>query len=193
MSFDPPPNAAAWLHHESRRGFEVTFFDAEADGWRIDGRSSAVEEGNIWVVDYTIGVDAAWTTREVAVTARTPSTTTSLTMHSDGRGAWHVDGKPAPELDGCLDVDLEASVVTNALPVHRLALRPGSVASPPAAYVRALNLTVARLEQEYERLADDSDAQRFRYRAPAFHFRSELTYDRAGLVLDYPGIAVRVG
>src|ERR1043165_4344340 len=73
MSFDPPPNAAAWLHHESRRGFEVTFFDAEADGWRIDGRSSAVEEGNIWVVDYTIGVDAAWTPREGAVPAPPPS------------------------------------------------------------------------------------------------------------------------
>jgi uncharacterized protein len=193
MPFDPPPSAAAWLHREARRGFEVCFFDAEADGWRIDGRSSAVEEGNIWVVDYRIGVDAAWVTRDVAVTARTPSTTTSLRMHADGRGAWYVGGEPAPELDGCLDVDLEASVVTNGLPVHRLGLQPGSVARTPAAYVRALDLAVERLEQEYERLADDSGAQRFTYRAPAFDFTAELTYDGSGLLVDYPGLAVRAG
>jgi uncharacterized protein len=193
MSFDPPPRAAAWLHQEARRGFEVAFFGADRDGWRIDGRSSAVEEGNIWVIDYTVTVDADWATREVAVTARTPSTTTSLTLRADGRGAWYIGEEPAPYLQGCLDVDLEASVVTNTLPIHRLALRPGSVASTPAAYVRALDLAVERLEQEYERLADDGASHRFAYRAPAFDFRTELIYDGSGLVLNYPGIAMRAG
>jgi uncharacterized protein len=192
MSFDPPPRAAAWLHHEARRGFEVAFFGADADGWRIEGRSSAVEDGNLWVVDYVITVDSDWVTREVAVVGRTPSASMSLTLHADGKGSWDLAGEPAPHLDGCLDVDLEASVVTNSLPIHRLDLRPGSTANSPAAYVRALDLTVERLEQQYQRLDDDL-AWRFSYRAPAFDFRSELTYDRSGLVLDYPGIAIRAG
>jgi uncharacterized protein len=32
----------------------------------------------------------------------------------------------------------------------------------------------------------------YEYTAPAFDFSAILTYDRFGLVLDYPGIAVRV-
>jgi hypothetical protein len=33
--------------------------------------------------------------------------------------------------------------------------------------------------------------ERYDYTAPAFDFRCELVYDEYGLVLDYPGIAVR--
>jgi len=62
-----------------------------------------------------------------------------------------------------------------------------------AAYVRALDLGVARLEQAYRRIADDGPRQRFDYAAPAFGFTSRLVYDESGLVLDYPGIARRAG
>jgi uncharacterized protein len=44
----------------------------------------------------------------------------STVLEADGHGQWKVDGEAAPQLDGCLDVDLEASAFTNALPVHRL-------------------------------------------------------------------------
>ena len=47
-----------------------------------------------------------------------------------------------------------------------------------------------RLEQSYRRLADDS-GRRFHYAAPAFDFECELSYDRAGLLMEYPGIASR--
>jgi hypothetical protein len=33
----------------------------------------------------------------------------------------------------------------------------------------------------------------YSYAAPAFGFTCTLVYDSSGLVLDYPGIAVRVG
>ncbi len=72
--------------------------------------------------------------------------------------------------------------------MHRLALAVGAAAEAPAAYVRADGLAIERLEQRYERIAD----RRYDYRAPAFDFRCELAYDRHGLVLEYPGIAVRV-
>jgi hypothetical protein len=58
--------------------------------------------------------------------------------------------------------------------------------------VRALDLTVERLEQTYRRLADDERGrQRFHYTSPRFGFECVLAYDESGLVLDYPGIAVR--
>jgi len=77
--------------------------------------------------------------------------------------------------------------------VHRLALATGARAETPAAYVRALDLRAERLEQSYTRLPDEAGQQRYRYAAPAFSFTCTLGYDESGLVLDYPGIAVRAG
>lgn len=114
-----------------------------------------------------------------------------MTLEGDGLGAWQRDGEPCPQLDGCLDVDLESSSFTNAAPVHRLALEIGQRAEAPAAYVRALDLSVERLEQSYLRLDDDGPRQRFDYTAPRFDFRCVLVYDESGLVIDYPGIASR--
>jgi hypothetical protein len=102
-------------------------------------------------------------------------------------GRWAVDGAAAPHLDGCLDIDLESSAVTNALPVHRLALRPGERGASPAAWVRAADLAVERLAQDYLSVGN----RNFDYAAPSEDFTARLVYDDAGLVLEYPGIAAR--
>jgi hypothetical protein len=96
-----------------------------------------------------------------------------------------------PELDGCLDVDLESSACTNTFPVHRLDLAVGQSAEAPAAYVRALGLRVEKLDQNYTRLENDRDQQRYEYRAPRFGFRARLVVDESGLLLAYPGLATR--
>ena len=75
--------------------------------------------------------------------------------------------------------------------MHRLNLATGEMAQAPAAYVRALDLSVERLEQQYMRMSDQDEHQRYDYSAPAFDFSCHLVYDEAGLVLAYPGIAVR--
>jgi uncharacterized protein len=83
--------------------------------------------------------------------------------------------------------------MTNALPVRRMGLPVAAAAAAPAAYVRAAGLAVERLEQTYLRTADEAACQRYDYAAPAFGFGARLVYDESGLVLDYPGIAVRAG
>ncbi|MBV9832661.1 MAG: putative glycolipid-binding domain-containing protein, partial [Marmoricola sp.] len=49
-----------------------------------------------------------------------------------------------------------------------------------------------RLEQRYERLADEDGVARYHYTAPRFDYAGELRYDASGLVLAYPGLAERV-
>lgn len=186
------PAAAAWRHLDARDGFEVVFLRREPDGYRIEGHSTAVEGGEAWGIRYSISLDASWTTRSAHVVGRSARGEREVRLDGDGHGVWRVDGSPAPQLAGCLDVDLEASACTNAFPVHRLNLRVGEEADAPAAYVRALNLEVERLEQRYVRLPDDGERSRYDYASPAFDFRATLLYDAFGLVLDYPGIAVRV-
>jgi uncharacterized protein len=187
------PPFAAWQHRDARSGFEVVWAGREDGGHLLTGRTVAVEDGRPWTVDYEILVDAAWRTRRARVSGRSAVGSSSVRLLTDGQGHWQVDGRAEPLLDGCLDVDLEASAMTNALPVHRLGLAPGERATAPAAYVRAETLVVERLEQDYGRRDDDGPGQTYDYAAPAFDFRCRLRYDEAGLVVDYPGIAVRVG
>ena len=97
------------------------------------------------------------------------------------------------QVDGCVDVDLGSSALTNAFPVRRLGLRTGDAADAPAVYVRAPDLVVDRLDQRYRRLPDEGHAVRYAYEAPRFGFACTIRYDETGLVLDYPGIAVRRG
>ena len=186
------PATAAWRHLGARDGSEVVFLSREPDGYRIEGHSAAVEEDEVWGVRYAITLDATWTTRSAHVAGQSALGSHEVRLECDGTGEWHVDGNPAPALAGCLDVDLEASAFTNAFPVHRLALEIGEKAEAPAAYIRASDLRIERLEQSYARLPDDGARSRYDYAAPRFDSRLELVYDAFGLVLDYPGLAVRV-
>ena len=186
------PAAAAWRHVDVRQGFEVLFLRRENAGYRFAGHSTGFEEGEAWGIRYDIVLDSTWTTRSAQVVGQSRWGAHDIRLEADGAGRWTINGAPAPELAGCLDVDLEASAFTNALPVNRLRLRVGERAEAPAAYVRAVDLRLERLEQIYVRVDDDRADSRYDYEAPELEFTCRLVYDRFGLVLDYPGIAVRV-
>jgi hypothetical protein len=186
------PAMAAWRHVGARVGFEVLFLRREDNLHRLDGYSTAVQEGKAWGIRYALTLDETFVTRSAYVVGQSAQGVHEVRLEGDGSGGWRVDGVPVPHLNGCLDVDLEASACTNALPVGRLGLRIGEQADAPAAYVRAPTLRVERLEQRYGRLKNDADENaRYDYAAPAFDFATVVVFDQFGLVLEYPGIAVR--
>jgi uncharacterized protein len=194
------PSAAAWEHLEARAGFEVVFLDRTGDGVRVVGSTSAVEDGDAWFVRYVIDADGLWRTRRAEIWGRSGAGAAHRVLEGDGESRWLVDGSAAPDLEGCLDVDLESSACTNTLAVHRLGLADGEsadapAADAPAAYVRADGLAVMRLEQTYERPAvgavDDVGRLSLDYQAPAFGYTARLVFDDAGLIVDYPGLARR--
>jgi hypothetical protein len=187
-----PLSYAAWRHREAREGFEVVFFTQTAKGYRVEGSTAALEPGGPWSVDYLVVLDGRWRTQSALISGWSTQGRHAVALQCDESGCWTVDGERAPHLDGCLDVDLESSALTNAFPANRLGLEVGEQAEAPAAYVRAVDLSVARLEQQYARLDDVDGQQRYRYAAPGFEFECELVYGAGGLVVDYPGIACRV-
>ncbi|MGH2719458.1 MAG: putative glycolipid-binding domain-containing protein [Actinomycetota bacterium] len=193
MAFLAPPPTAAWRRQGSRSGFEVAYFTLVDDGLAVEGVASAIEGGQTWAIDYKLVLDATWTTRRAGISGRSALGLRTVALEADGAGHWLVDGEIAPHLDGCLDVDLEGSAMTNALAVHRAGLPIGGQAVVPAAYVRAPDLAVEPLEQIYIRVSDTQSHQRYDYSAPALGFGCRLLYDASGLVLDYPGIATRAG
>jgi uncharacterized protein len=190
---DGLPLTACWRHEGARTGFEVAFFEPIPTGCRINGTTAALQDGQTSVVTHRVEFDREWRTRLARITTTLARASWELALDSDGDGNWAVNGAAARHLDGCFDVDLELSAVTNALPVHRQPLQVGQRMAAPAAYVRAVPGPVERLEQRYERVEGSDGLSAYEYAAPAFDFSCQLVYDAHGLVVDYPGIAVRAG
>jgi hypothetical protein len=184
------PRLAAWRHTDVRTGYEVLFTEAGPTGYRLRGSTTAVEAGVAWSVGYRIELDRAWRTRRVQADASTADGERSVTLRAVNT-RWTVDGRSRPDLDGCVDVDFESSSVTNTIPVHRLPFSTGIPVAAPAAFVRAADLRVHRVEQLYTLRTRTPDGSTFDYESATFAFACELRYDAAGLILDYPGIAVR--
>jgi uncharacterized protein len=190
--FDELPRSASWRHLGTRDGFEtVVFRRGEGAVYRCEGVAVAVEDQQVWAVGYEIVLDHLWRARAASVWGRMDAAVYERRVEAIAPGRWAVDEQEAPELAGCLDIDLESSAFTNAIPVHRLGLAVGDAAAAPAIYIRASGLLVERLEQDYLRVTDDGDRIRFVYRAPAFDFEALLVYDRCGVIVDYPSIATR--
>jgi len=187
-----PPAVAAWRHIEARAGFEVLFSRRKGDGHLLEGHSVGVEDGVAWSVRYWLEVDVHWKTRTAFIACTSADGVRDVRIVGDGTGRWTVDGVAAAVVDGCLDVDLEASACTNMLPVRRLALGVGERAHAPAVYVRAPSLVVERLDQTYTRVGDEDGLQQYDYASPRFDFHARLSFDDHGLVHEYPGIATRI-
>jgi uncharacterized protein len=189
--FNRLPLHAVWRHVGEPDGFECVFFRVEDDLLVVEGQTIALDRDDVWSVGYSIRIDDAWRTRYARVAVRTARGVDVVDLERTG-SRWFVDGQHEPALDGCDDLDLEASACTNTFPLHRLALPVGERGEAPAVYVSAPDLRVGRLEQHYEHLDDRDGGSRYRYRAPQLSFETVIRFDGSGLVDDYPTIAERV-
>ena len=176
------PQFAAWRFVHAVDGFEIVY---TAQG-ELRGHTSAIEDGQPYAVRYRIHFDDHWRTREAHVSTDTVDGTLEAKLASDGAGNWTVNDQPRRDLDGLVDIDLEASACTNTFPVHRLHFPAGETVRAPAVYVQALDLTVRRLDQTYRQI----DAERFHYTSEG-GFEAVLQYDASRLIVEYPGIATR--
>jgi hypothetical protein len=187
--FSALPRVGGWRFIEQQSGFEVTRFAKQGGGAILSGTSVGTEAGQLWSLRYVIRLDARWCARSATIENDLGQ---RLKVRADGAGRWIVNGRRSAVVDGCLDLDLEASLVTNMAPVRRLALRVNESSEAPAAYVRHENLKVERLEQTYRRVADKGRFFQFDYDSPRFGYHARLSFARDGLVVDYPHIGVRV-
>ncbi|MFD1704242.1 putative glycolipid-binding domain-containing protein [Methylopila henanensis] len=138
-------------------------------------------------VYYRIDCDAGWRVRELALGSVDGR---GLHLVSDGRGHWaNGVGEPLPQFDGCLDVDLAGTPLTNTLPIRRRAWTPGETAELRMVYVPFDSYVPAVDGQIYTCL---EPGRRFHYQAADRSFEAVLSIDSDGLVTDYPGLFTRV-
>jgi hypothetical protein len=156
-----------------------------------DGLVLGVEDDAAFRLRYTVRCDSRWRVRRVEVSFVDGGR--GLSLDADGEGRWF-DGSGAavPALDGCVDVDITATPLTNTLPIRRLALKQGESAAIRVAYVTTPELRVAPDEQRYTCLEADADGGRYRFEQVGSGFTAVLQVDADGLVEDYPELFRRV-
>src|SRR5262245_18705948 len=100
VRFVNAPRSACWHHEGLRLGFEVSFFATDSGGVRAEGTTTALQDGDAWIVSYSLLLDESWCTRIARVTSRSGSGLDKRLLESDGVEHWSVDGNPTSLLEG---------------------------------------------------------------------------------------------
>src|SRR5262249_14000667 len=129
---------------------------------------------------YRLGVAADGAVRTVDITDTAGGG--SLALRGDGHGRWRDDARaPVRGPDGCGDVAISGTPLTNTPPIRPLRLAVGESAEIAVGYIDAPAFTVQSVAQRYTR----SDEATYRYESGSF--AADVTVDSDGVVTDYAG------
>ncbi|HEY6747266.1 MAG TPA: putative glycolipid-binding domain-containing protein [Mycobacteriales bacterium] len=182
----------AWERADESAGHSIGRVGRMARGWRCHGTEVLAGPRALLSCWFQVDLDEDWVTREAVVGAVGGAGQRTLTLSADDRRRWTVNGRHDPDLDGCIDIDVAATPLTNTFPVRRLAgLDVGAQVTTPIAWVGVPDLGVTRVDQTYRRLPDVDGLAAWEYRDPQ-HGPFLLTVDADGLVVTYEGFARRV-
>ena len=138
---------------------------------------------------YRLAWDESWHLRDAELLATTELFTRSFSLHTDGRGRWQDgNGGTLDDLEGCIDVDIWPSPLSNSFPIRREPMEVGELRQFRIAWNSAPDLTVHPQPQAYTRLAD----RLYLFENVDCDFKAELPVAEDGIVVDYPSLFRRV-
>jgi hypothetical protein len=144
-----------------------------------------------WSTTYALETGDDFVTARIRVEARWDGGGATLDLRRTAAG-WTVNGEPRPDLAAALDCDLGACPLTNTMPVlrHGLLARPGDH-ELLMAFIDVPDLTVVPNVQRYTHVRRvRGGGALITYRSGSF--RSDVTFDADGFVVDYPQLGRRI-
>jgi hypothetical protein len=142
-------------------------------------------------LDYRLDTGTDFVTKRISIAAKGAGWRRRLDLTRLRSGRWvcagvESDMKP---LHGALDCDLALSPLTNSMPVLRHGLlEGGGPLEFVMAWVSVPDLRVVPSVQRYRFLRKSGKLSIVRYESESRDFVADLTFDKDGLCLDYPGI-----
>ena len=177
-----------WRRVLDNASFELCRLHRSDDTFQLSGTILAVHEKEPLEVSYQVLCDINWRTREVIIRQSKGVERSELKLSVDD-GAWQeADGKVISEIADCIDVDIEFTPSTNALPINRLNLAVGESGEIGAAWIRLPSLMIVHARQRYDRLSENT----YRYTSVASAFQAKIEVDRFGLPIRYGNIWERI-
>lgn len=186
-----------WRRVDVRSGHCVATLDRHGEaehGVDIDADELVSEPRRTYALRMSLSLDAAWRSTFAYVHVLGSRPYLSMTMERSGEDAWIVNGRRRPRLDGCLELDIAASPLTNTMAIRRLGLGVGEEAVIRVAWIDVPSLQVTPEEQGYRRIgpvegSEDLEAYEF---WPVGGRTYRLSVDTDGLVVDYQDLAERI-
>jgi len=201
--------AVAWTKDEPV-GVEHARIAIADDGLRAIGVAIG-SEPKPYRLDYELDAEQGFVTSRVGVVARGEGWSRRLELRREDRGQWSADADAEGELDlpapgaemsrfaEALDPDLGLSPVFNSLPVLRHGLLDGGEAPELLmTWISVPDLAVYPSRQQYTHIrALEGGRRLIGFEGPdpveGEEFSAEISFDHNGVVVDYPGIATRLG
>lgn len=166
---------------------------ADDVGYVATGTVLGLSEGLPFRLQYKIKTDADWRPRKVLLDCLGPRGGVTRLLRATGRGQWKDDGgEILSELDGCHDVDISATPLTNTLAIRRLKLKAGQRADLRVLHVGVPGLQIRAVDQRYTCVETRPDGATMTYEGLFRNFTADLPLDGDGLVIDYPQTFRRV-
>jgi hypothetical protein len=141
----------------------------------------------IYRVEYQIRTNQNWETIFVEIKSQHSNIRDHFTFESDAKGNWVLNGKPANQFQGCIDVDIPLTPFTNTLPIKRLNTQKGEVSEIYVLYIDLLERQITPVRQKYIRLSDTQ----YHYENIPNDFEANIEVDELGYVVDYPMLFTR--
>ncbi len=154
-------------------------------GWKLKGTAVFLsDDRRPCRLSYLVICDSSWKTLTGNVSGWVGNDDVNIEIFVDAPGQWQLNGLKKPEVNGCVDLDLNFSPSTNLLPIRRLNLEIGQQAEVKAAWLRFPSFELEPLSQVYSRL----DEFTYHYSSNDGKFVRDLTVNEFGLVTDYPDL-----
>lgn len=179
----------AWVKNDPP-GAEFAVVNITREGLTASGTAIGSSPAG-YRLEYKLDTGSDFVTKRISITARGEGWRRRLDLTRLRSGRWVCAGVESDmtALHGALDCDLALSPLTNTMPVLRHGLlEAGGPIEFLMAWVSVPDLRVIPSVQRYRFLRKSGRSSIVRYESASRDFVADLTFDKDGLCLEYPGI-----
>lgn len=143
-----------------------------------------IHESTPYKVDYNIKAKPNWELVSCRIASQLGEAADIQTFHRSRSGSWTRNKQPVEGAEGCTDIDISVSPLTNSFPINRLDLQVDQDREIKVLYIDILNQAIKPATQRYTKLSEFE----YHYQNVPNDFEAVITVDQLGLVKEYPGL-----
>lgn len=176
------PTIAFWRRLD-RPGHDACMLEYAGASWVLSGHAVFLDDEGPASLAYRVVTGTDWVARVGRVTGWIGERVIDWTIQHEPDG-WRLDGREAPGLEHCLDIDFGFTPATNVLQLQRLDMAVGDRAEAPAVWMDTTSDGLAALAQTYVRRSEIA----YDYEAPGARYAGRLELGPSGFIARYPGL-----
>ena len=154
----------------------------------INGHITGVENGVPYYVNYILKTDVSWMVESISIGIESDRSYKLEFTKDEVEGWVDKENNPAPELAGCIDIDISLTPFTNTLPINRLNLKVSESKEISVLYFKLPEGEFKKVKQRYTNI----DGRFYKYEGLDTGFSTVIEVDKFGFVVNYPGLWLRI-